>query len=96
MSRKTSSSTQLGAINNPWLSCFCISAQFTNCDPYLITDSIKVLLGRHTKILVKYMVKLELKTDKLENRVLVSIMLLLQDDRLHGIPLCVVVHTVAV
>lgn len=39
---------------------------------FLITDSIKVLLGRHTKILVKYMVKLEIKTDKTENRVLVS------------------------
>lgn len=37
-----------------------------------LTDSIKSVLGRHTKILVKYMVKLEYKTDKTENRVLVS------------------------
>ncbi|XP_062544928.1 F-actin-uncapping protein LRRC16A isoform X3 [Armigeres subalbatus] len=36
-----------------------------------LNDSIKVLLGRHTKILVKYMVKLETKNDKTENRVLV-------------------------
>ncbi|XP_058466444.1 F-actin-uncapping protein LRRC16A isoform X3 [Malaya genurostris] len=36
-----------------------------------ITDSVKILLGRHTKILVKYMVKLETKSDKTENRVLV-------------------------
>ncbi|XP_050097561.1 F-actin-uncapping protein LRRC16A isoform X2 [Anopheles aquasalis] len=36
-----------------------------------ITESVKTLLGRHTKILVKYMVKLEVKTDKTENRVLV-------------------------
>uniref|UniRef100_A0A336K1P9 CSON012992 protein n=1 Tax=Culicoides sonorensis TaxID=179676 RepID=A0A336K1P9_CULSO len=36
-----------------------------------LTDSIKSVLGRHTKILVKYMVKLEYKTDKTENRVLV-------------------------
>ncbi|XP_061500359.1 F-actin-uncapping protein LRRC16A isoform X2 [Anopheles gambiae] len=36
-----------------------------------ITESVKTLLGRHTKILVKYMVKLEVKSDKTENRVLV-------------------------
>lgn len=36
-----------------------------------LNDSVKVLLGRHTKILVKYMVKLETKNDKTENRVLV-------------------------
>lgn len=30
------------------------------------------MLGRQTKILVKYMVKLEIKSDKTENRVLVS------------------------
>ncbi|XP_058833683.1 F-actin-uncapping protein LRRC16A isoform X4 [Topomyia yanbarensis] len=36
-----------------------------------ITESVKTLLGRHTKILVKYMVKLETKSDKTENRVLV-------------------------
>ncbi|XP_037922065.1 F-actin-uncapping protein LRRC16A isoform X10 [Hermetia illucens] len=35
------------------------------------TDSVKSILGRHTKILVKYMVKLETKGDKTENRVLV-------------------------
>ncbi|XP_068146879.1 F-actin-uncapping protein LRRC16A isoform X3 [Drosophila tropicalis] len=34
-------------------------------------ESVKSLLGRHTKILVKYMVKLETKGDKTENRVLV-------------------------
>lgn len=32
---------------------------------------MKALLGRHTKILVKYMIKLETKGDKTENRVLV-------------------------
>ncbi|KFB41587.1 AGAP004841-PA-like protein [Anopheles sinensis] len=36
-----------------------------------LNESVKTLLGRHTKILVKYMVKLEVKTDKTENRVLV-------------------------
>lgn len=36
-----------------------------------ITDSVKAVLGRHTKILVKYMIKLETKSDKTENRVLV-------------------------
>ncbi|XP_021699947.1 F-actin-uncapping protein LRRC16A isoform X3 [Aedes aegypti] len=36
-----------------------------------LNDSIKTLLGRHTKILVKYMVKLETKNEKTENRVLV-------------------------
>ncbi|XP_058466448.1 F-actin-uncapping protein LRRC16A isoform X7 [Malaya genurostris] len=36
-----------------------------------LNDSVKILLGRHTKILVKYMVKLETKSDKTENRVLV-------------------------
>ncbi|XP_017132825.2 F-actin-uncapping protein LRRC16A isoform X5 [Drosophila elegans] len=35
------------------------------------TESVKSILGRHTKILVKYMVKLETKGDKTENRVLV-------------------------
>lgn len=35
-------------------------------------ESVKALLGRHTKILVKYVVKLETKGDKTENRVLVS------------------------
>lgn len=35
-------------------------------------ESIKSILGRHCKILVKYMIKLELKADKAENRVLVS------------------------
>ncbi|KRF80055.1 uncharacterized protein Dvir_GJ20258, isoform C [Drosophila virilis] len=34
-------------------------------------ESVKSILGRHTKILVKYMVKLETKGDKTENRVLV-------------------------
>lgn len=34
-------------------------------------ESVKALLGRHTKILVKYMIKLETKGDKTENRVLV-------------------------
>uniref|UniRef100_A0A1B0D2C0 Uncharacterized protein n=1 Tax=Phlebotomus papatasi TaxID=29031 RepID=A0A1B0D2C0_PHLPP len=34
------------------------------------TESVKALLGRHTKILVKYIVKLETKGDKTENRVL--------------------------
>lgn len=35
-------------------------------------DSVKSLLGRHTKILIKYMVRLEIKADKTDNRVLVS------------------------
>lgn len=39
----------------------------------LFSESVKAILGRHTKILVKYMVKLETKGDKTENRVLVSI-----------------------
>ncbi|XP_055378308.1 F-actin-uncapping protein LRRC16A isoform X3 [Condylostylus longicornis] len=34
------------------------------------TESVKTILGRHTKILVKYMVKLETKGDKTENKVL--------------------------
>ncbi|KAJ6641624.1 F-actin-uncapping protein LRRC16A [Pseudolycoriella hygida] len=34
-------------------------------------ESVRALLGRHTKILVKYMIKLETKGDKTENRVLV-------------------------
>lgn len=42
------------------------------CFLWNFADSIKSVLGRHTKILVKYMVKLEYKTDKTENRVLVS------------------------
>lgn len=41
--------------------------------PFLFfAESVKALLGRHTKILVKYVVKLETKGDKTENRVLVS------------------------
>ncbi|KAG5672565.1 hypothetical protein PVAND_002682 [Polypedilum vanderplanki] len=36
-----------------------------------LNDSVKNILGRHTKILVKYMIKLETKSDKTENRVLV-------------------------
>lgn len=36
------------------------------------SESVRALLGRHTKILVKYMIKLETKGDKTENRVLVS------------------------
>ncbi|KAL7021134.1 hypothetical protein ACKWTF_011771 [Chironomus riparius] len=36
-----------------------------------LNDSVKTVLGRHTKILVKYMIKLETKSDKTENRVLV-------------------------
>ncbi|XP_030374921.1 F-actin-uncapping protein LRRC16A isoform X2 [Scaptodrosophila lebanonensis] len=36
-----------------------------------LNESVKAVLGRHTKILVKYMVKLETKGDKTENRVLV-------------------------
>ncbi|KAH8394923.1 hypothetical protein KR222_010980, partial [Zaprionus bogoriensis] len=36
-----------------------------------LAESVKSILGRHTKILVKYMVKLETKGDKTENRVLV-------------------------
>lgn len=38
---------------------------------YFRAENVRTLLGRHTKILVKYMVKLETKTDKHENRVLV-------------------------
>ncbi|XP_037044031.1 F-actin-uncapping protein LRRC16A isoform X5 [Bradysia coprophila] len=36
-----------------------------------LNESVRALLGRHTKILVKYMIKLETKGDKTENRVLV-------------------------
>lgn len=36
-----------------------------------LNDSVKNVLGRQTKILVKYMIKLETKGDKTENRVLV-------------------------
>ncbi|XP_055602559.1 F-actin-uncapping protein LRRC16A isoform X2 [Uranotaenia lowii] len=36
-----------------------------------LNESIKSVLGRHTKILVKYMVKLETRGDKVENRVLI-------------------------
>lgn len=38
----------------------------------LILESVKAVLGRHTKILVKYLVKLETRSDKSENRILVS------------------------
>ena len=42
------------------------------CLPFfLFADSVKSVLGRHTKILVKYMIRLETKSDKTENRVLV-------------------------
>lgn len=40
----------------------------------LFTESVKALLGKHVKILLKNVVKLETKPDKQENRVLVSIM----------------------
>ncbi|KAH8389238.1 hypothetical protein KR200_004902, partial [Drosophila serrata] len=43
-------------------------SRFSLC---LFAESVKSILGRHTKILVKYMVKLETKGDKTENRVLV-------------------------
>jgi leucine-rich repeat-containing protein 16 len=36
-----------------------------------ITESVKTILGNHTKILVKYMIKIETKSDKTENRVLI-------------------------
>ncbi|KAH8316513.1 hypothetical protein KR067_009349, partial [Drosophila pandora] len=45
-------------------------SQQSLCD-CLFAESVKSILGRHTKILVKYMVKLETKGDKTENRVLV-------------------------
>lgn len=38
----------------------------------LLAESVKALLGKHVKILLKNVVKLETKQDKLENRVLVS------------------------
>lgn len=38
----------------------------------LFTESVKALLGKHVKILLKNVVKLEIKADKTENRVLVS------------------------
>lgn len=41
---------------------------------FFFAESVKSFLGRHTKILVKYMIKLETKGDKTENRVLVSIL----------------------
>ncbi|KAH8261641.1 hypothetical protein KR044_012753 [Drosophila immigrans] len=41
------------------------------CFSFSLAESVKSILGRHTKILVKYMVKLETKGDKTENRVLV-------------------------
>ena len=37
----------------------------------LFPESVKSLLGKHVKILLKTVVKLETKPDKLENRVLV-------------------------
>ncbi|KAL1376379.1 hypothetical protein pipiens_016925, partial [Culex pipiens pipiens] len=36
-----------------------------------LNESVKTVLGRNVKILVKYMVKLETKSDKFENRMLV-------------------------
>ncbi|XP_038121444.1 F-actin-uncapping protein LRRC16A isoform X2 [Culex quinquefasciatus] len=36
-----------------------------------LNESVKTILGRNVKILVKYMVKLETKSDKFENRMLV-------------------------
>lgn len=47
---------------------------------FTVAESVKALLGRHTKILVKYVVKLETKGDKTENRVLVSKG---EEDRIH-------------
>jgi len=38
----------------------------------LLAESVKALLGKHVKILLKNVVKLETKQDKQENRVLVS------------------------
>lgn len=38
----------------------------------LFAESVKALLGKHVKILLKNVVKLETKQDKQENRVLVS------------------------
>jgi len=38
----------------------------------LLVESVKALLGKHVKILLKNVVKLETKQDKQENRVLVS------------------------
>ena len=38
----------------------------------LFVESVKALLGKHVKILLKNVVKLETKQDKQENRVLVS------------------------
>ena len=39
---------------------------------FLFPESVKSLLGKHVKILLKNVVKLETKGDKTENRVLVS------------------------
>lgn len=38
---------------------------------FLFPESVKSLLGKHVKILLKNVVKLEIKADKTENRVLV-------------------------
>lgn len=57
--------------SNPRFSYFCVYNVMNNS---LFTESVKALLGKHVKILLKNVVKLETKPDKQENRVLVSIM----------------------
>ena len=49
-----------------------------------ISESVKALLGKHVKILLKTVVKLETKADKTENRVLVSKSITIKD--LHSSP----------
>lgn len=56
---------------------------------FLFTESVRALLGRHTKILVKYMVKLDTKGDKTENRVLVSMSIFLEIILLRRLYQCV-------
>lgn len=57
----------------------------------LFPESVKSLLGKHVKILLKNVVKLEIKADKTENRVLVC--LIISDNFrnisfMHGIMQC--------
>lgn len=50
-----------------------ILSRVYDCVNYsLLAESVKALLGKHVKILLKNVVKLETKQDKQENRVLVS------------------------
>lgn len=49
-----------------------ITSTFYNFGFSFVSESVKLLLGKHVKILLKNVVKLEIKAEKTENRVLVS------------------------